>query len=198
MSACIYTWIWWHLEYAKKSTTKQNIRNILGKDRVSVAFSESCIINNGRYYVAQLDSRLLPENWRDLDKLEENELESDRPLLIFEYEDQKLVEKESQIPRQESIRHSYYYECADFNNDSLDEIYVSTKDGNGILYIQSASGNFVIQNEVIFPKAKSFQNLNQVRSILDDINEDGMLDLIYYSNAPSTLEEVNFEIYWGD
>ena len=177
---------------------KQNIRNILGKDRVSVAFSESCIINNGRYYVAQLDSRLLPENWRDLDKLEENELESDRPLLIFEYEDQKLVEKESQIPRQESIRHSYYYECADFNNDSLDDIYVSTKDGNGILYIQSASGNFVIQNEVIFPKAKSFQNLNQVRSILDDINEDGMLDLIYYSNAPSTLEEVNFEIYWGD
>jgi len=40
--------------------------------------------------------------------------------------------------------------------------------------------------------------LNQVRSILDDINEDGMVDLIYYSNAPSTLEEVNFEIYWGD
>jgi len=179
--------------------SRQNIRNILGRDRVAVAFSESCIIDNGRYYISQLDSRLLPENWRDFENLKETDLTMDKPLLIFEYEDQKIVEKESLISSQASLRHSYRFMCADYNADSLDDIYVSTDDGSGLLYIQSASGNFEIQSEAIFPKARSFQNLNQVRSILSDINEDGMLDLIYYSNSPSTYKkEVNFEIYWGE
>ncbi len=168
--------------------SRQNIRNILGRDRVAVAFSESCIIDNGRYYISQLDSRLLPENWRDLENIKETSLTMDKPLLVFEYAEQKLNEKRSLISSQSSLRHSYRFMCADYNNDSLDDIYVSTNEGSGLLYIQSASGNFEIQSEAIFPKAKSFQNLNQVRSMLGDINEDGMLDLIYYSNSPSTYK----------
>jgi len=179
--------------------SRQNIRNIIGRDRVAVAFSESCIIDNGRYYVTQLDSRLLPENWRDFDNVKEIELTMDKPLLIFEYMDGQIIQKEDLFTNQQSLRHSYRYICADYNSDSLDDIFVSTNDGSSLLYIQAANGNFELQNEDVFPKANSFQNMNSVRSILEDINDDGKYDLIYYSNTPSaSSKKVNFEIHWGD
>lgn len=179
--------------------SRQNIRNVLGRDRVAVAFSESCIIDDGRYYIAQLDSRLLPENWRDFDNVKEIELTMDKPLLIFEYNDGQLVQKGNLFTDQQSLRHSYRYICADYNNDSLDDIFVSTNDGSSLLYIQSANGNFVLQDEEVFPKPNSFGDIKSLRSILEDIDDDGKLDLIYYTNTPSTLsKEVNFEIHWGD
>jgi len=179
--------------------SNQRVRKILGTDRVSTAFSESCIIDGGNYFIAQLDSRLLPSDWQEFPQVSETQLKQDMPFLIFDYNDKEIFQRDDLIEEQISSKHSYRYSCADYNNDSLDDIFVSTNDGASLLYLQTLDKGFRLQSESIFPAAQSFRNKNAVRSLIKDIDEDGVLDLIYYNNSPSTYqEEVNFEIHWGE
>ena len=75
-----------------------------------------------------------------MNNVKEIELTMDKPLLIFEYKDGQLIQKGDLFTDQQSLRHSYRYICADYNNDSLDDIFVSTNDGSSLLYIQTANG----------------------------------------------------------
>ena len=177
--------------------SNQYLRNILGKDRVAVAFSESCILDEGRYYVTQMDSRLLPQDWRDYDNVSETSMEQDAPFIIFEYRNGQLTEASELFSSQLSERHSYRYICDDLNSDGLDDIFVSTLDGSNLLYLQTNENKFELQSELIFPSLQSGFGA-QWRSVYEDIDGDGYVDLLYYSNTPSTYrKEVNFEIHWG-
>lgn len=177
--------------------SNQYLRNILGKYRVAVAFSESCILDDGRYYVTQMDSRLLPEDWRDYDNISETSMEQDAPFIIFEYRNGQLIEASGLFSQQLSTRHSYRYICNDLNYDGLDDIFVSTLDGSNLLYLQTNENKFELQSELIFPSVQ-YDRGARLRSAYEDIDGDGYVDLLYYSNTPSTRKkEVNFEIYWG-
>jgi hypothetical protein len=175
------------------------VTNISGKDRSAIAFSESCIIDGGRFYVTQLDSRILPSDWRELDRVVETELPMEKAFVIYEYRNGELSQNDNLIPKQLSRRHSYRFSCSDVNGDGLDDIFASTEDESNLLYLQSEEHVFKLQSELIFP-AHTFTwgNRNQVRSIYEDIDGDGYNDLMYYHNSPSiTQKQVNFEIYWG-
>jgi hypothetical protein len=177
--------------------SNQYLKNILGKDRVAVAFSESCIVDEGRYYVTQMDSRLLPQDWRDFDYVVETSMEQDAPFIVFEYKNDQLIEASGLFSEQSSDRHSYRYACNDVNYDGLDDIFVSTLDGSNLLYLQTNENKFELQSELIFPSAQYAGNRSW-RSVYEDIDGDGYVDLLYYNNFPSTnRKEVNFEIYWG-
>ena len=178
----------------------QKLHTIMGKDRVSTAFSESCIINDGLLYVTQLDSRLLPTDWRSYEYVVETEMEKDAPLLIFENRDDGLFLNPDLMPYQESLRHSYRYQCRDVNADGRDDIFVSTEaDGSNLLYLQKPDLTFELQSELIFPAPVSFRDKRTVRSIYEDIDGDGLVDLMYYTSIlverPKTI---TFQIHWAE
>ena len=96
-------------------------------------------------------------------------------------------------------QHSYRYQCIDYNHDGLDDIFASALDGTNVLYLQKANQSFELQSQLIFPTYTSFPVVNQVRSLADDLDGDGDMDLLYYTNTPSYDEdEITFEIYWAN
>ena len=170
-----------------------------GQLRASYALSEQCIMDDGKYFVSAIDSRILPKDWREREFVEETKMQQDSPFLIFSLEEGKLKLREDVIPEQSSSLHSYRFECADVNRDGRDDIFVSNLDGSNTLYLQNEKGVMEIQDRLIFPVEKSIMNArNQTRSIYDDLDGDGNYDLFYYNNTPSyTGGGVEFEIYWG-
>ena len=180
----------------------QKLITVLGKDRTATAFSESCIINDGSLYVTQMDSRLPPTDWRSYEYVVETEMEKDAPFLIFEIRDGGLLQNSDLMPyqEQESLRHSYRFQCRDVNADGRDDIFVSTEaDGSNLLYLQKPDLNFELQSELIFPAPMPFPNKGQVRSIFEDIDGDGLEDLMYYTNTPTTREKtITFQIHWAE
>jgi hypothetical protein len=164
-----------------------------------IALSEQCIMDNGKYFVSAIDSRLLPENWRDFDFIEDGSMQRDAPLLVFTLEDGKLKLREDLLPIQFSSLHSYRFDCIDVNHDGRDDIFVSNEDGSNTLYLQNAEGILQYQSLLIFPEEKSIENgPDQTRSIYEDLDGDGHFDLLYYNNTPSHLGgRTEFEIYWG-
>lgn len=167
--------------------------------RTSFALSEQCVMDNGKYFVSAIDSRLLPGNWSDLDFIEDGSMQRDAPLLVFTLEDGKLKLREDLLPIQFSSLHSYRFDCIDVNHDGRDDIFVSNEDGSNTLYLQNAEGILQYQSLLIFPEEKSIENgPDQTRSIYEDLDGDGHFDLLYYNNTPSHLGgRTEFEIYWG-
>jgi hypothetical protein len=167
--------------------------------RTSFALSEQCIMDNGKYFVSAIDSRILPKNWKDLEFIEDTTMQRDSPLLVFTLEDGELKLREDLLPIQFPSLHSYRFDCTDVNHDGRDDIFVSNEDGSNALYLQSAEGVFEVQSLLIFPEEKSIESgPDQIRSIYDDLDGDGNFDLLYYSNAPSHMGDASeFEIYWG-
>lgn len=183
----------WNGELSQQSTV-----DLYDKLRVSFAFSEQCILDDGELFVSAVDSRILPEDWREKSFVVETEMIQDSPFMLFDINNQQLRLRDDLLPSQLSTFHSYRFSCDDYNFDGLDDIFASALNGTNVLYLQQADQSFEPQSQLIFPSQTSFTNANQVRSLFDDLNGDGIIDLLYYTNTPDYQGgKPTFEVFWG-
>lgn len=178
--------------------TQQYI-DIFGKKRISTAFAESCILNNGELFLAQFDSRVLPDDWQSMEFVIEGDMALEKPFLLYEIEEDALVLREELMPDQDADKHTYRFECDDKTGDGLDDVFAINEDGTTTLYIQNGEGYFERFNGGLVPLSNSY-NSNQTRGIYIDLNGDGILDILSYSNTPSDNNgflDYPLEVQWG-
>lgn len=87
--------------------------------------------------------------------------------------------------------------CADLNNDGLDDYQVVHASGAPIIYLNEGTGNLRRIPQTVFPSPP--QSLSQTSHLYEDINGDGIPDLVYFTvsgdrGAPKILQ---FPMYRG-
>lgn len=174
--------------------------NLFGEERIATAFAETCIMNDGQLFLAQLDGSVMPADWRKQERLIQNDMVSDKPLLPYYIEAGKLVLQESLIPDQDTKAHGYRFECGDKTGDGLDDVLAFNDDGTLSLYVQTGSDGFKKIDGKIFPILHRF-NRNQTRGIYEDLDGDAVLDLLLYTNTPQypsgEFESFPIQVQWG-
>ena len=85
--------------------------------------------------------------------------------------------------------------CGDVNGDGFDDIVMLTSGQKPIIYLNDGSGAFDRVNPTNFP---SISNLGAVVNLYEDIDGDGVPDLLYFAAAGvNNSQKIQFPIYKG-
>jgi hypothetical protein len=163
--------------------------SIDGREYGFFAFPETCSLRltpgKPRMVVSMLDAKRLPVTYQE--PLNEEFILSENRLLGFSLEGDQIRPLPNFIPEQKSQLHQYWFDCRDINNDGYDDIVVS-RTGNfpPVIYLNNRKGSFSEHMVQDMPMPSSGFNANTAISRLDDVDGDGIKDLIYHSNSPSS------------
>lgn len=196
-----------------------------GVNRVEPAIWESCSLNSlpggENVFIVQLSSILVPNKLTDEANYVENWEEPDNEFVAFSSETGELVHLLNFIDKQDSDIHSYRFECVDKTGDGYDDLIVSNygynhsvnfykdlnKRGALTLYKNNQQGRLERVNPKIFPRPQStyFPGNGSMRALYEDLNGDGIEDILYYSDDSRTWLDgrwqfipVSFYIFWGE
>lgn len=193
----------------------EEIYEIGGTKRLRFAFWESCSLSlypdNPPIAIFQVTGETgetLPANFDVTSDVYEWDGDRNMAFLPFITGDAMLEYSPLVLREQDSLLHSYRFECVDKTHDGFDDLISYNYDGSITLYKNNQQGGLERTSREIFPPVeelfKGFEN-SQVRSIYEDMNGDGVLDVINYSNTPHTwsgaqwdLLPYNFVIHWGE
>ena len=85
--------------------------------------------------------------------------------------------------------------CSDINGDGYDDIVMLTSGQKPLIYLNDGGGAFDRVNPINFP---SISNLGAVVNVYEDINGDGIPDLLYFAAAgANNSQKIQFPIYKG-
>ena len=176
-------------------------------DYVEFASWESCGLRinpeSPPIAIIQISGEILPEGFDKQTDVFKFDGERPQPFLAFDTSENSLRLLPELIPNQDKT-HSFRFDCSDKTGDGFDDLIAYNADGTITLYKNNRANILEKVSQNIFPQSSVFSNGANRRAIYDDLNGDGFLDLIYYSNTPKTwgvsewiFLDSNFEIFWG-
>ena len=178
-----------------------------GFDYIEFASWESCGLRinpeSPPIAIVQISGETLPEGFDKQTDVFKFDGERPQPFLAFDTSENSLKLLPELIPNQDKT-HSFRFDCSDKTGDGFDDLIAYNADGTITLYKNNRANILEKVSQNIFPQSSVFSNGANRRAIYDDLNGDGFLDLIYYSNTPKTwggsgwiFLDSNFEIFWG-
>ena len=186
---------------------KEEIFTFNGFDYIEFASWESCGIklnpDSPPIAIVQISGETLPEGFDKEKDVFNLDGQRPQPFLAFDTSQDSLRLSPELIPVQDTA-HSFRFDCSDKTGDGFDDLIAYNADGTITLYRNNRANVLEKVSQNIFPNSSVFSNGASRRAIYDDLNGDGLLDLIYYSNTPKkwggsgwVFVDSNFEIFWG-
>jgi hypothetical protein len=133
--------------------------------------------------VVQVSSTILPSNYSG-ETLNENSLIKYQPLWLFDTSNDQLSQVLNKIDGDTPNSNSYHFLCGDKNGDGYDDIFMSRDGLKPNILLNNKSGKLVAYDTSDFPSPPSFYPKNTSQSVYDDLDGDGIPDLIYFTNQP--------------
>ncbi len=194
----VATWIAWNGQVGQQTITK-----IDDKDYTSIYFESVCELRPTKsaplIAVSAFAGYQITGGYTGQVLIEGKEMTSTTKLMAFSIAQGKL-ERLPLVVRNEKQENIALYgigmKCGDFNGDGFDDILMITAGQKPIIYLNDGTGSFDRVDASHFP---STTNLGAVVNFYDDIDGDGIPDLLLFSAAgvADAPREVQFPLYRG-
>ena len=194
----VATWISWNGQVGQQTITK-----IDDKDYTSIYFESVCELRPTKseplIAVSAFAGYQITGGYTGQVLIEGKEMTSTTKLMAFSIVQGKL-ERLPLVVRNEQQENIALYgigmKCADFNGDGFDDLIMITAGQKPIIYLNDGAGSFDRVDASHFP---NINNLGAVVNVYDDIDGDGIPDLLLFSAAgvADVPREVQFPLYRG-
>jgi hypothetical protein len=192
------TWIAWNGQVGQQTITK-----IDGKDYTSIYFEATCELRLSKgaplVAISSFAGYEISGGFSGQVLTEGRGMVSTTRLMAFSVTQGKMERIPIIIRNEVSENISLYgigMRCGDLNQDGYDDIIMITAGQKPIIYINDGSGAFEKVEQSAFPNVADF---GAFVNIYDDIDGDGIPDLVYFPAAgvSGNLQKIEFPIYKG-
>jgi hypothetical protein len=155
---------------------------------VSAGYDESCFLKltpTETVYVARYSAEVLPPNYTGSTPAVQGSVPFISRFDTFKVN--QSFEKMPSIITNEDLSAGFsFFSCKDVNNDGYEDIVVASlnKQGTPVFYINNKQGKLVKVDTTDFPKAPDSYGTST--NLYEDLNNDGVPDLLIWSSFSST------------
>lgn len=185
-----------------KAVTTQTMTKIDGVNYVGAYFDESCVMKTTPtaepVYIAKFSASYVPSTWDGISPIVQDDSLINYQKLIFYNSDPLTLEPViNPILNEENAFNGFFFDCKDINNDGYQDIVMHTfrKSGLPVIYLNQKNNFFKKFETSNFPIPD--QSAYENSSIIEDMDGDGIVDLILYNRENTIDGKINFNIYKG-